>query len=308
MKFLSRSGPTVTRSKRTVEKGRNNRSRTMLASAMFFSVFVTIIGRLVWFGGFAPGQTDGMIVSSITPSNRPDIIDRNGEILATDIRTASLFAEPKRIVDADEATEAVLTVLPEIDSRTLYKKLSSKTGFAWLSRGLTPMQQQAVFNLGIPGIGFRTETRRFYPGGDEAAHVLGLTNIDNHGISGMEKYLDDSGFSALQASGLTHKEGLNAFKLSIDRNVQHVVHQELERALKDYRAVAAGGVVLDVDTGEVIAMASVPDYDLNDAGDAPLKKENLNRMSAGTFEMGSTFKSFTTAMALDSGKVKMTDT
>nr|WP_245198018.1 penicillin-binding protein 2 [Jiella mangrovi] len=272
---------------------------------MFLLAFATIIGRLVWFGGFEPGRIDGMFVSSIPASNRPDIVDRHGEILATDIRTASLFAEPKRIIDADEATEAVLTVLPQLDPGALYRKLSSKSGFAWLSRGLTPMQQQAVFNLGIPGIGFRTETRRFYPGGSEAAHVLGLTNIDNRGISGMEKYLDDSGFNALQATGLNRKEGLKAFRLSIDRNVQHVVHEELVRALKEYRAIAAGGVILDVDTGEIIAMASVPDYNLNDAGDAPLKKENLNRMSAGTFEMGSTFKIFTTAMALDFGVVNI---
>ncbi|TFF20875.1 penicillin-binding protein 2 [Jiella endophytica] len=281
------------------------RSRTVLTSLLFLSVFSTIGGRLVWFGLSAQNQTDGMFVSSIPVTDRPDIVDRNGQVLATDLKTASLYAEPRRIVDADEATEAVLTVLPQLDPGTLYKKLDSKAGFAWLSRGLTPMQQQAIFNLGVPGIGFRTERRRFYPGGAEAAHILGLTNIDNQGISGMEKYLDDSGFRALQTTGLASSDGLSAFKLSIDRNVQHVVHEELVRALKEYRAIAAGGVVLDVDTGEVIAMASVPDYDLNEPGNAPLKKENLNRMSAGTFEMGSTFKIFTTAMALDFGVVSI---
>ena len=287
------------------ERSRTHRSRFYMGSFLFLSLFCAICGRLIWFGLYAQDQTDPMIVSSIATSNRPDIVDRNGEILATDIRTASLFAEPRRIVDADEATEAVMTVIPGLDARSLYRKLNSKAGFAWISRGLTPSQQQAVLNLGIPGIGFRKEARRFYPGGSEATHILGLTNTDNQGISGMEKFLDDSGFRALQANGLDSKDGLNTFKLSIDRNVQHVVHQELVRAMKEYRAIAAGGVVLDVDTGEVIAMASVPDYDLNNAGNAPLTKENLNRMSAGTFEMGSTFKIFTTAMALDFGVVSI---
>ncbi len=305
MKFLRGRGHKATKPSNRFDRNRTHRSRFYMGSFMFLSLFCAICGRLIWFGLYAQDQTDGMIVSSISTSNRPDIVDRNGEILATDIRTASLFAEPRRIVDADEATEAVLTVLPGIDAKSLYRKLNSKAGFAWISRGLTPSQQQAVLNLGIPGIGFRKEARRFYPGGSEATHVLGLTNTDNQGISGMEKFLDDSGFRALQANGLGSKDGLNTFKLSIDRNVQHVVHQELVRAMKEYRAIAAGGVVLDVDTGEVIAMASVPDYDLNNAGNAPLTKENLNRMSAGTFEMGSTFKIFTTAMALDFGVVSI---
>ena len=302
--FRSRAQKAKSPSNR-LDRGRDHRSRSRLASFLFLLLFCVIAGRLAWFGLIAKDATDDMIVSGISTSNRPDIVDRNGEILATDIRTASLFAEPRRIVDADEATEAVLTVLPELNAKGLYKKLNSKAGFAWISRGLTPKQQQEVLNLGIPGIGFRKEARRFYPGGSEATHVLGLTNTDNQGISGMEKYLDDSGFRALQANGLDRKDGLNSFRLSIDRNVQHVLHEELVRAMKEYRSIAAGGVVLDVDTGEVIAMASVPDYDLNDAGSSPLKKENLNRMSAGTFEMGSTFKIFTTAMALDFGVVSI---
>ena len=305
MRLLRGGGHKASRPSDRFERSRTHRSRFYMGSFLFLSLFCAICGRLVWFGLYAQDQTDPMIVSSIETSNRPEIVDRNGEILATDIRTASLFAEPRRIVDADEATEAVMTVIPALDARSLYRKLNSKAGFAWISRGLTPSQQQAVLNLGIPGIGFRKEARRFYPGGSEATHVLGLTNTDNQGISGMEKFLDDSGFRALQANGLDSKDGLNTFKLSIDRNVQHVVHQELVRAMKEYRAIAAGGVVLDVDTGEVIAMASVPDYDLNNAGNAPLTKENLNRMSAGTFEMGSTFKIFTTAMALDFGVVSI---
>jgi cell division protein FtsI (penicillin-binding protein 3) len=161
--------------------------------------------------------------------------------------------------------------------------------------------------LGLPGIGFRTEKRRFYPGGATASHILGLTNIDNKGIAGMEKYIDDQGLADLQATGLAVAEDLRPVKLSIDIRVQHIVHDEVARAMEKYHAIAAGAVILDIHTGEVLAMASLPDFDPNNPYNA-LEKDRLNRMSAGTFEMGSTIKSFTTAMALDSGKVTLKST
>ncbi len=158
--------------------------------------------------------------------------------------------------------------------------------------------------LGLPGIGFRMEKRRFYPAGETASHILGLTNIDNQGIAGMEKYIDDQGLADLQASGLADAKDLKPVRLSIDIRVQHIVRDEIVQAMSKYHAIAAGAVVLSVKTGEVIAMASVPDFDPNNPVNA-LDKDRLNRMSAGLYEMGSTFKSFTTAMALDSGKVTL---
>ena len=233
-----------------------------------------------------------------------DIVDRNGEVLATDIKTASLFAEPRRIVDADEAIEKLSTVLPEIDYEQTYNKLKSGAGFVWLQRQLTPKQQADIMQLGIPGFGFRTEKRRFYPAGETSSYVVGLTNIDNQGISGMEKYIDEQGLSDLQASGLAVAKDLKPVKLSIDLRVQHVVRDEIAAGLERYRAIGAGAVVLNVKTGEVVAMASVPDFDPNNPYNAQ-EKDRLNRMSAGLYEMGSTFKSFTSAMALDSGKATM---
>jgi cell division protein FtsI (penicillin-binding protein 3) len=159
----------------------------------------------------------------------------------------------------------------------------------------------------VPGFGFRTEKRRFYPGGSTAAHIVGLVNIDNQGISGMEKYIDEQGLADLQASGLAQPKDLAPFQLSIDLRVQHIVHDEITQALGRYHAIAAGAVVLNAKTGEVVAMASVPDFDPNNPFNAH-EKDRLNRMSAGTYEMGSTIKSFTTAMALDSGKVNMNST
>src|SRR5690606_15425816 len=126
---------------------------------------------------------------------------------------------------------------------------------------LTPGQQNAILKLGIPGIGFRTEKRRFYPGGPTASHILGLVDIDNRGIAGMEKYIDDQGLAELLAAGLTSGADLKQVRLSIDLRVQHILRDELVRAMERYDAIAAGGIVLDVRTGEVAAMASLPDFD-----------------------------------------------
>jgi len=282
--------------------GGKARNRIVMTMAVFFTIYSTIAGRLVYLGLQSPDMSGGP--QSRVTASRPDIVDRNGEVLATDIKTASLFAEPRRIVDADEAIEKLSTVLPEIDYEQTYRKLKSGAGFVWLQRQLTPKQQADIMALGIPGLGFRTEKRRFYPSGETSSYVVGLTNIDNQGISGMEKYIDEQGLSDLQASGLAIARDLKPVKLSIDLRVQHVVRDEIAAGLERYRAVGAGAVVLNVKTGEVIAMASVPDFDPNNPYNAQ-DKDRLNRMSAGLYEMGSTFKSFTSAMALDSGKATM---
>ncbi|WP_206454173.1 peptidoglycan D,D-transpeptidase FtsI family protein [Aurantimonas marina] len=283
-----------------------NRSRFTIAIGLFVAVYGVIGGRLVMWG-VAPAETaSSRGASDLIMAARPDLVDRNGEVLATDIKTASLFAEPRRIIDPDEASELLLSVLPDLDPKWLYRRLASEAGFIWLRRELTPGQQQAILDLGIPGIGFRTETRRFYPGGSTAGFIVGTVNVDNQGIAGMEKYVDDQGYRALQNTGLAVDTELEPVRMSIDLRVQHIVRDEVAAAMKRYRAIAAGGVVLDVETGEVVAMTSLPDYDPNDPKQA-LEKDRMNRMSAGLYEMGSTFKTFTTAMALDSGKVKITD-
>ena len=285
--------------------GGKARTRVIMTMAVFFGIYATIGGRLVYLGLLDPEQSGGP-ESRITAS-RPDIVDRNGEVLATDIKTASLFAEPRRIVDADEVIEKLTTVLPDLELEQTYHKLKSGAGFVWLKRQLTPRQQADILQLGLPGIGFRTEKRRFYPGGETASHVLGLTNIDNKGISGIEKYIDDQGLADLQATGLAVATDLKPFQLSLDLRVQHIVHDELAKAMVKYHAIAAGAVVLNAKTGEVVAMASLPDYDPNNPYNAH-DKDRLNRMSAGVYEMGSTIKSFTTAMALDSGLATLEST
>jgi cell division protein FtsI (penicillin-binding protein 3) len=302
LRIASRTAPAgsiVVEGARKTTGGRT-RTRVAMTMAVFFGIYASIGGRLVYFAMLDPDT--GAAPQSRVTAARPDIVDRNGQLLATDIKTASLFAEPRRIVDADEVIEKLSTVLPDLQMEQTYHKLRSGAGFVWLKRQLTPRQQADIMALGLPGIGFRTEKRRFYPGGPTASHILGLTNIDNKGIAGMEKYIDDNGLADLQATGLA--TDLEPVRLSIDLRVQHIVRDEIAQAMERYHAIAAGAVVLDVATGEVLAMASVPDFDPNNPYNA-LDKDRLNRMSAGLYEMGSTFKSFTTGMALDSGKVTL---
>ncbi len=286
--------------------GRQTKNRISLVMIGACVIYAIIAGRLVEYG-----LRDLTTVASIARgdallASRPDLLDRHGKVLATDIRTVSLYASPHKITDPDEVIEALATVLPELDARTVYRKLTSKSYFQWLRRQLTPKQQNDILALGLPGIGFRPEKRRFYPGGTTASHIVGHVNIDNKGIAGMEKYVDGQGLADLAAAGMTVDRQLEPVHLSVDLRVQHVVRDELAAAMQRYRAIAAGAVVLNAKTGEVIAMSSLPDYDPNIPAQA-LEKDRMNRMSAGTYEMGSTFKAFTTAMALDSGLVDLED-
>lgn len=279
-----------------------SRGRIAVTMAVFLGIYALIGGRMVQLGfeeierGYVPGAR---VVAS-----RPDILDRNGEVLATDINTASLYAEPRRIVDADEVMERLVTVLPDLNYEQTYNRLRSDAGFIWLRRQLTPRQQQQIMELGLPGIGFREEKRRFYPGGATASHILGLVNVDNQGIAGMEKYIDDQGLADLRATGLVSEVNLEPVRLSMDLRVQHIVRDELVQAMDRYRAIGAGSVVLNARTGEIVAMVSLPDFDPNNPVNAH-EKDRLNRLTAGAYEMGSTFKIFSIAMALDSGQVNL---
>jgi cell division protein FtsI (penicillin-binding protein 3) len=288
-------------------KERRGRRRAALAMAAFGLLYGVLALRLVILGVSA--DADGEARANYAAGGaqaRPDIVDRNGETLATDIKTASLFAEPRYVNDPDEATESLATVFPDLDRDRLRRILSTDAAFAYIKREITPRQQEEVHDLGLPGIGFRVENRRFYPGGPTAAHILGTVNIDNQGIAGIEQYIDAAFLNDLAAAGFAERNALEPVRLAMDLRVQHVVRDELANAIELYRAVAAVGIVLDVATGEVIAMSSLPDFDPNNRDEA-LDPQNMNRATVGVFEMGSTFKGFTTAMALDSGRVAITD-
>ena len=300
------SGSREKRLRSGARRDKQTRSRIFTLAGALLMVFSTMTGKLVYYAMLTDDETSSIPPNAIVAS-RPDIVDRNGQVLATDVRTVSMFAEPIRVVDADEAVEKLTQLFPDLDRKSLYQKLSDrKSHFTWLRRQLTPKQQSEVLALGLPAIGFRPEVKRFYPAGRTAAHILGYVDIDNHGVAGMEKYLDNQGLSDLASTGLVSDNSLEPVKLSIDIRVQNIVHDVVADALTTYQSKAAGAVILDVHTGEVVAMASAPDFDPNDpkatGGDGW-----LNRMSNGTDEMGSVFKTFSIAMAIDTGTVKLSD-
>jgi cell division protein FtsI (penicillin-binding protein 3) len=286
-------------------KSAQAKTRVGLLIAGFVAFYGVIGGRLVQYGFAMPEVTSSILPADRFMASRPDIVDRNGEVLATDIRTVSLFAEPHKIVDADEVIEKLATVLNDLDVKGTYTKLRSNSHFQWLRRQLTPKQQSQILALGIPGIGFRPEKRRFYPGGRTAAHLVGYVNIDNRGVAGMERYIDSQGLADLAAVGMTSDQPLEPVKLSIDLRVQAIVQQVVAESIGKYSSIGAGAVVIDVHTGEILGMASAPDFDPNDPNGVDAEKGWMNRMSNSTFEMGSTFKSFTLAMGLDDGKMNL---
>lgn len=268
--------------------------------------FGLVGGRLVQLGMVVPDSTIEGQTRDVITATRPPILDRNGLEMAVDIRVPSLFAEPRRIIDVEEAVTKLRTVLPDLSESWLRNRLTGDKGFVWVQRELSPAIQERVMRLGIPGIDFITESKRFYPGLSEASHILGSTNIDNQGISGIEKHMDGEAVALLQELGLARGNALAPVELSVDMRVQHVMHEQLLDAMSRYRAIAAAGVMMDVYTGEIVAMVSLPDFDPNDPKTA-LVKDSFNRITAGIFEPGSIFKTVTIAGALDSGAVRITD-
>ncbi|WP_374546036.1 peptidoglycan D,D-transpeptidase FtsI family protein, partial [Rhodoblastus sp.] len=279
--------------------------RIKLTAAAFAALFLVFVGRLAYFGAKPEQHSVRREASEAISAARPELVDRNGEVLATDIKVMSVFAEPRRIIDKDEATELITAVLPDVNASELRAKLGSRKGFVWVKRGVTPAQQQEIFRLGLPGVGFLPENKRVYPNGPLGAHVLGFTNSDNAGIAGIEKYLDGQGLSDLHDAGFNlAPENLTPVALSLDMRATHALRDELVHGMERFQAKAAAAAILDVNTGEVIAEASLPDYDPNNPVDG-LKPNNINRLTVGVYEMGSTFKALTIAMALDAGKVNL---
>jgi cell division protein FtsI (penicillin-binding protein 3) len=215
-----------------------------------------------------PPQTLKVAADQAASGARPDLLDRNGQILATDVRTLSVFAEPRRILDKDEAVELITAVLPDVNAKELRERLSSKKGFVWIKRQVTPKEQQEIFHLGLPGVGFFPENKRVYPNGPIGAHVIGFVDKDNIGIAGMEKYLDQQSLTDPHVAGFTvDPESLKPVRLSLDLKATHALRDELETGLEKYQAKAGAGAIIDVTTGEIIALESLPDYDPNDPPD-----------------------------------------
>ncbi len=293
---------------RNVDRTAKARARVGLAIFAFGAVYAVIAARLVMFA-VAPEShfTRRGAAREAVATARPDILDRNGLVLATDVRAPSLFAEPRRLIDVDEATELLTAVMPDLDASELRERLGSRRGFVWLKREITAKQRQDIYRLGLPGVGFLSENKRVYPNSAEVSHLIGHVNIDNQGIAGMEKWLDSHGLQALHMAGLATDQQQKPVELAVDLRVQHALRDELIAAAVKYKVKAAAGLVVDCNTGEIVSMVSLPDYDPNSPQQAndPLR---INRLTTGVFELGSTFKALTLAMALDSGRVGINTT
>ncbi|WP_333947669.1 peptidoglycan D,D-transpeptidase FtsI family protein [Candidatus Liberibacter brunswickensis] len=291
--------------KRRCEVIRHSKNRIAMTIVVFILTCIIIITKLIQYGNIKLEHNVHSIDVEEYSLSRPDIIDRNGEILATDIPTFSLYVEPNKIISSDEIIEKLQTIFPDLDYQVIRRKLLSKTKFQWLRRKLSPKQKQQILGLGLPGLGFRTEQCRFYPAGSNTLHVVGYVDIDNRGVSGIEKFIDTQGLTTSSKINKVQKN-LPPVRLSIDLRVQNIVHQLLVENRKKYNAESAGTVIINVSTGEIIAMVSIPDHDPHEISKE--KQEGwLNLVSYGIFEMGSIFKAFTIAMGIDSGLFTIKD-
>jgi cell division protein FtsI (penicillin-binding protein 3) len=278
------------------------RTRLIVAGAIFALCFAVLGGRLVQLSLLGDGpnamqtaQDEGARLTL----QRADITDRNGALLATNLPSHSLYVDPTLVLDADEAADKLSAALPELARDEIFRKASGKGNFRWIQRNLTPEQYYAVNRLGLPGFGFQREERRVYPHGSLFVHTLGFAGVDNGGLAGLEATRDDE----LKARAARHTGPLVT---SLDARVQHVVTAELAAAMAEFDAKGAAGIVMDVHTGEVLALSSLPDFNPHEfkSSDADAR---FNRATLGVYELGSTFKAFTTAMALDYGVVNLDD-
>ncbi|MEO0548046.1 MAG: penicillin-binding protein 2 [Pseudomonadota bacterium] len=299
--FRGLNGPSVS----LEHQAGQTRDRIIVIMCGIAVVFAIVQARLIAIGFNDDNGPARLAQQDLAlAASRPKIVDRDGRTMALDIEVQSLYSEPKKIERPEEIFTALQTVFPQLDEKRTLKKLKSGRGFEWLQREITPRQQAEVLALGLPGVGFKPETKRFYPAGPTASHIIGHTDLDNKGIAGLESHLDRTGLRDLHRAGFALREDLPPVSTSIDLRVQHYVREALSKAMQRYRAIAAAGVVLDVRTGEIVALSSLPDYNPNKPKTST-EEGAFNRMTAGVFEMGSTFKMFTTAMALDSGLVNL---
>lgn len=287
--------------KQAMETGR---TRLVVGMALFTLVFLLLAGRVVHLG-LDGGGTDKtphswagyaeMRANAPTLSRR-SIVDRNGALIAINLPTPSLYVDSREVIDADELARKLVQVLPDLSYATVKERAASGRAFSWLKRNLTRRQQADVHELGLPGLGFRMEEQRVYPHGPLFSHVVGFTDIDNRGLAGIERTFDEA---------LNDQSRLGRpFALSLDVRVQHALHEELQAAMNRFQALGAGGLVVHVHTGEVLALVSLPDFDPIHAG-AASEDQRFNRIALGVYEMGSSMKTLNTAMALDSGKIEL---
>ncbi len=286
------------------------RRRLMVAASGFGVLFCAVAWRLADATLLRPEPPRRLMAMerAIAPvehqASRARITDRNGEILAVTLPVTALYANPREIQDAPDVARRLARVLPQLDEERLVPRLSGDRQFAYIARSLTPREQQAVNSLGIPGLYFEQSERRAYPQGRSAAHVLGGVDVDGNGIAGIERHFDE------RLRSRRNEE----LRLSVDVRVQLALRDAVLRAIGEFNGIGGAGILMDVQTGEILGMVSLPDFDLSDPvrrdelelrGEAAGTSPRFNRATVGVYEPGSTFKLLTAAMALEYGTVNI---
>ena len=277
------------------------RGRLLAASVIFLLCFGALVVRtldVAVIGAPVDISTAGD-ASAFDPAARADIVDRNGVLLASNLPTHALYVEPGKIFDREEAVAALGRLFPDLDPERTASLIASGKKSALLRHDLTPEQAHAINRLGIPGLWLERQEQRVYPQGRLFAHAVGFTDVDNRGLAGVEKAAD----AELRRRAQAHSGPL---ALSLDIRVQHALAQALQDTMTAHRALGAAGMVMDVETGELLALVSLPSFDPK-APDRSPAETLFNRATLGTYELGSTFKPFTVAAALDLGVAGIED-
>ncbi|MBL3702751.1 penicillin-binding protein 2 [Sulfitobacter sp. BDSS02] len=292
------------------DKARSRAEGRLLVLGMFFFCAFTVIGGRM--GLLSVSEAEEPLASAIgTPiaAQRGDIVDREGRILATNFETHSLYAQPPFMVDPLAAAEGLVKIFPDLDRDRLIKDFTGKRKFVWIKKKISPEQKQAVHDIGDPGLLFGPREMRLYPNGSLAAHVLGGASFGKEGVdaaevigvAGVEKQFDN--YLRDPANGG------KPLTLSLDLTVQAAAERVLYGGMKLMNARGATSILMDVHTGEVISLVSLPDFDPNDrpapptSGFDPSVSPLFNRAVQGVYELGSTFKIFAVAQAMDLGLV-----
>lgn len=289
--------PSTRRRARVVEPA-PGRMRINRLAVLMLAIFGVLAARAVQLS-FAGPPESARAAPKATPApvvTRADLVDRNGVLLATMLPSWIVGGEPEKIWDPAQAAKRLATVLPDLDVAATERRLRSKAKFVHLRPGLTTSQKRAVHDLGIAGIGFEREQRRVYPNGTLAGHALGGVNRENAGVGGVESALDAD----------IRRAGAGRLELSIDTRIQYALETELADAAWGAKAKGGAAVILDGHTGETLAIASWPQVDPNTPG-AGADNARLNRASGAVYEMGSTLKPFTAAMALDVDQLRLAE-
>jgi cell division protein FtsI (penicillin-binding protein 3) len=269
------------------------RQRLYVVTALGLSCFIMIALQVVVLS--TVDDTRARQIDAVTSAvERGKILDRNGRVLATSLPAYLLYADPAEIMNPYEATLKLSAILPEMTEEGIFRKLTKKNRYAELSWRVSPATYAKVLKRGVVGVYGKKRITRFYPQKEEAAHVVGVVNKNNKGIAGIESGMNEK---------LARGEDVH---LSLDIAVQSILREEIESQMTKFDAIGGAGVVLDVETGELIALVSLPQYDANNYTDAK-PDAKFNRASKGTYELGSIFKIINTAVALDSGRFRITD-